>query len=224
MKMNLIAWLCLVGLVAIEMAGVVRKCDAAEAVPYSTTPNAPAVSGVRTLTPGTNTQLTAWKLQAALLKDLAQEHSSRAAEAALSNQVERVKWETELAGELQDRSARLLKVMDQVSSQSNGSEGGQPPLGTGGISEMKGMTDEEIEFLARLEDKRVKLAQELDFALEQSRGNAMQLSTNNVLENVQKIAFVEEENQRSIRSLQKEQFDLELKRLEYRAIRRLLKK
>lgn len=222
MKINSLGWLCFMGFVVVDTAPVVPGCAAAEPIPYNAGSNVPAGSGVRTLTANTNTPISVLKLQAELLKDLAQEHSNRAAQAAVSNQVERVKWETELAGEFQAQSARLLKVMDQMTKMQNGSEAA--PLGAGGAGEVKGVTDEEIEFLAKLEEKRLQVDHELDSTLEQSRFNAMQLATNNLPENVQKIAFIEEENQRYIRNLQKEQSDLDLKRLEYRAIRRFLKK
>src|SRR6476659_2471238 len=55
----------------------------------------------------TNTASVALNAQALLLKEILQEHQSRAAELTQSNQSEKARWETELVNELQEKSARV---------------------------------------------------------------------------------------------------------------------
>jgi len=223
MKMNFVVCLCFAEFVIFQMDGVIPCCSAAEPVPYNTPANVPAVVGMPVPATSTSAPPSALRLQAALLKDLAQEHTTRAAEAAVSNQLERVKWETALAYELQQRSIRLLKVIDRMNNPQNGSERAQALSEANSTNKANGTTDEELQFLATLDDKLLQLGQEINSAIERTRFNVTQLGTNTQPENIQRIGLLEEENQRYIRELQKQQFDLDLRRLEYLAIRRFLK-
>ncbi len=73
---------------------------------------------------------------------------------------------------------------------------------------------------ARLE----QLRQELSAATEDTRVLAMQIGTNKVPEDLAGMASVLGENQKLVKELQREQLDLELRKLEFQAIRKLMQK
>jgi hypothetical protein len=165
-----------------------------------------------------NVTIVALNAQAALLKELAQEHQMRAADSARSNQTEKVKWETELANELQNRNARLAKAIEELTGQQSA------VLGTNNASLKSVEGDEEAVFLARVEERLLQINQDLMATLDQARTFGLQLATNKSPENLQWMSFMVEDNQRYVRQLQKEQFDLELRKLEFRALRKSIGK
>ncbi len=160
-----------------------------------------------------NAVIVALNAQALLLKEMLQEHQDRAAKLTQKNESEKLKWETELVNELQEKSGRVQKSIDQM-SQSGAKD--QKPIG-GGV-------DDELVFLSTVEGRLEQLHQELSAAIEESRLLSMQVATNKTPEDIGAMSFVLGDNQRVVKDLQKEQLDLELRKLEFRALRKAMQK
>jgi len=161
-----------------------------------------------------NAVMVALNAQVLLLKELAQEHQQRAADLAQKNQGEKVKWETELVNELQEKSARLQKNIDQAPSWQ----------GTNVSKTRTGDVDDELVFVSTVEERLERINQEIMSVVEQSMGLAMQMATNKSPDGVPGMSDAMEENQRVMKQLQRDQLDLELRKLEFRAIRRAMQK
>jgi hypothetical protein len=69
-----------------------------------------------------------------------------------------------------------------------------------------------------------QLHQELSAAIEDGRIVATQIGTNKVPEDLAGMSSVLGENQKLVKELQREQFDLELRKLEFQAIWKLMQK
>ena len=162
-----------------------------------------------------NAVMSALNAQASLLKEWIQEHQRRAADSTQKNQAEKAKWETDLVTELQQKSAQVQKNIDQVTQASAGTNASKPGAGN---------VDEQLAFVSTLEARLEQVSQELSAAIEDSRVLAAQIGTNKVPEDFAAMSQVLDQNQRVVRELQKEHFDLELRRLEYRAMLRVLQK
>jgi arginine deiminase len=162
-----------------------------------------------------NAVLVALNAQALLLKEMLQEHQSRAAELQAKNISEKAKWESELVNELLEKSARVQKSADEMS---------QPGAEAKDLKPRGADVDEELVFLSTVEARLEQSHQELSAAIEDSRVLSMQVSTNKSPEDIGAISAVLSENQRVVKELQKEQLDLELRKLEFRAIRRAMHK
>jgi len=155
-----------------------------------------------------NSIIVALNAQASMLKQMVREHQSRATELTQKNQSEKAKWETELVSELQEKSERVQKNIDQMS---------QPDahnLKTGGD------TDDELVFMSMVQGRLAQIRDELSAASADTTRLSMEVATNKVPEAIGPISSVLAENQRVVRELQKEQFDLELRKLEFRQTRR----
>ena len=76
------------------------------------TPTYPKSISVTASSP--NNAFVALNAQALMLKEMLQEHQSRAADLTQKNEAEKAKWETELANELQEKSLRLRKRLDEL--------------------------------------------------------------------------------------------------------------
>jgi predicted nuclease with TOPRIM domain len=199
------------GLPAVDIVSAYRTNTA-----YTTNSNGPVnYTGIGyTATSASNAVMVALNAQVLLLKDLAQEHQKRAADLAQKNQGDKVKWETELANELQEKSARVQKSIDQVPSW----------MGTNGSKTTTGEVDDELVFVSRVEERLEQINQDLKSLVEQNTVLAMQMATNKSPDDIQGTSFALEENQRVMKQLQRDQLDLELRKLEFRAIRRVMQK
>src|SRR5436190_770322 len=62
-----------------------------------------------------NAVMVALNAEALLLKELLQEHQSRATELTRKNETEKAKWELELVNELREKAGRVQKSIDQMS-------------------------------------------------------------------------------------------------------------
>ena len=153
-------------------------------------------------TPGGAQQAIALDAQFRLLSDLTQEHRKKA-ESLLTNEPEKAKWESELAAELSTRASTLLAQIDDLAKQKAVSS-----------------SNDEVLFLAKVEDRLTQVHQDLTAALETGKLYAAQLQTNHISDEYLKLTGLVQENAFQVRLLQKEQSDLELKQLEFRALRK----
>jgi len=161
---------------------------------------------------GSNAVIAALNAQALMLKEMVQEHQRRAAELTQKNQSEKAKWETELVNELQEKSERVQKSIGQMS------QPGALNLKIGGDA------DDELVFMSMVQARLAQIHQELSAAMADSRALSMQMATNSTPEAIGAISPVLGDNQRVVKELQKEELDLELRKLEFRAIRKVMQK
>jgi hypothetical protein len=214
MKLCLMLIPAIVGLTSVPCA--LLAADGTVYPAYATNTRAPlnySAAG-SSATTSSNAVMVGLNAQALLLKELAEEHQKRAAELTQQSQNEKAKWETDLVNELQEKSARLQKSLEQEAL---------PGLGTNTLKAAADV-DDQLLFLSTVETGLERVRQELSAAIEDSRVLAMQIGTNKVPEDFAGLSLVLTENQRLVKELQREQLDLELRKLEFRAIRKVMQK
>jgi hypothetical protein len=160
-----------------------------------------------------------------LLSNLAQEHRKLAEEATKANQSEKALWENELAKDLSDRGSALLKQLSDVSKQRLAFEKAHKNTGVSVGSLNAAVTatrlsTHEIEFLSKLDEGLQRVDQELRGARLDSSAYAAQISTNTMPYDFERASYVLDQNARKVRQLEQEHFDLELRKLEFQALRR----
>ncbi|HWI59205.1 MAG TPA: hypothetical protein VNZ22_18400, partial [Bacillota bacterium] len=163
--------------------------------------------------------------QIKLLTDLADEHAKRSEEATKKEAPEKAKWEGERAAELRDKGATLLSQLNEITKQRLAFETSHSPvnpaeMATGALEEGKAGNSDEFIFLTRLDESLVKTRQELLALVEATKGLHAELQTNNTVEAMTRVSALVEQNERQQRLLQREQSDLELRKLEFRALRK----
>ena len=191
-------------------ARLLLVADAAET--YSTTTKPYAAGNVRSNSLAVSSSsgvMAALNGQALLLKDLLQEHQRLAADLAQKGQNERAKWETELVDQLQERSAHLQKRIEQQAS--SGSAPNESRIDAGD-------TDDELVFISTVETRLEQIRQEISGAIEDIRALSMLVSTNKTPEDISAMSFTLTDNQRLVKELEREKLDLELRKLQFRAI------
>src|SRR5262245_41383439 len=109
----------------VGLATVSRALLAGDATPYTTyatnTYAPPTYSASNSIaTSSSNAVVLALNGQALLLREMLQEHQKRAADLTQKNQTEKAKWESDLVNELQEKSARVQKSIDQAAQRSSG--------------------------------------------------------------------------------------------------------
>jgi len=162
-----------------------------------------------------NNAIVALNAQALMLKEMLQEHRSRAADLTQKNQDERAKWETELAKELQDKSTRLQKSLDEIT---------QPALLTNDLRVADADLDDQLLFISTVEARLEQINKELAAATRHTGTLATQISPDKTPEDIGAISSALDENQRFIKELQREQVDLQLRKIEFRAILKAIQK
>ena len=171
-------------------------------------PNSIAISS-------SNAVMLALNAQALLLKEMMQEHQKRAADLTQKSQSEKAKWEADLVNELQEKSARVQKSINEAT---------QPWPRTNDLKAAAGEVDDQLVFVSTVEARLEQIRQELSAAFEDSRVLAMQIGTNKAPEDMAGMSLVLGENQKLVKELQREQLDLELRKLEFRAIWKVMQK
>jgi hypothetical protein len=160
-----------------------------------------------------------------LLGSQAQEHRKRAEEAAAASQGQKSVWETELAKELRDKGDAILKQLSEVTRQRQAFEQAHKNIAAsvGSLSAATAdsrVSPQEIEFLKKLDERFDRVNQELLAARQYSFDYAEGMRTNTMTYDFQKAAAEFDQNARKIRQLEQEQSDLELRKLEFLALRR----
>jgi len=163
--------------------------------------------------------------QCRLLSDLAQEHRKLAEQAAKANQAEKARWEDELAKEFGDRSSAMLKQLNEVTKQRLAFEkthnnAGSPVSSLNAAIAATRVSSRETEFLGKLDEGLQRIDQELVAARQYASAYAAQISTNTVAYDFERASYTLDQNTRKITQLEHERLDLELRRLEFLALRR----
>ena len=160
-----------------------------------------------------------------LLSSLAVEHRKRAEEATKANQGDKAQWENQLAKELADKSSVALKQLNELSKQRIGFEQTHKSaaVSVGSLNAATAASrpsPHEVEFLTKLDERLDKVDRDLLAARDYGNTYASQMHTNTTPYDIEKASSVLEDNAKRIRQLEQEQFDLELRRLEFQALRR----
>jgi len=206
------------GLAAVATAPMLLAADATSTYSVNPASRHPPLDYSKSVSIGTsasNAVIVALNAQTLLLKEMQQEHQSRAGELKQKNESEKAKWETELVNELQEKSTQVQKMIDQMS---------QPGALERDLKGAGGNVDDELVFESTVEARLEQIHQELSAAIEDSRVLSAQVSTNKTPEDIGAMASVLGDNQKLVKDLQKEQLDLELRKLEFRAIRKAVQK
>jgi hypothetical protein len=159
-----------------------------------------------------------------LLSQIAQEHKRRA-EDLPRDQAPKVQCEIEFARELETRAASILTNLNNTGKERTAFEQAHPNYAGPGLPNpfaglTNGPTPDEIAFLGKLEDRAVDLRRQIAETIEAGRIYAAQLRTNTASYEYARIASFVQENGNAVRQLQRELTDLELRELEFRALRR----
>ena len=160
-----------------------------------------------------------------LLSSLAQEHRKRAEDAAAASQAQRTLWENELAKELGDRSEALLKQLNEATKQRQAFEQAHKNAASSSGSLNTATADtrvnpQAVEFMSKLGERMDRVNQELVTVRQYSYDYAEKMRTNTLTYDFQRAAAEFEQNARKIQQLEHELSDLELRKLEFQALRR----
>jgi hypothetical protein len=160
----------------------------------------------------------------ALLTELADEHTSTA-EALPPGQAEKAAWEKRLAQDLRDRMAAATRELGVVTKQVLNFEAAHglvapPILGFGTAGAAGGLGPDELVYLSSLQERLGRVQQELLTAMDAANSYTLELQTNNTPETVARVSFLVELNGREVRVLEREKADLELRKLEFRAMKK----
>jgi hypothetical protein len=160
-----------------------------------------------------------------LLISLEQGHRKRAEEAAAASQGPKAVWETELAKELHDKSDALLKQLSEATKQRQAFEQAHKNAAASLGSLNAGTADtrvnpQEIDFLTKIDGRIDQVNQALLAAHQYSYEYAERMRTNKMTYDFQKAAAEFDQNARKVQQLEQAQADLELRKLEFLALRR----
>lgn len=160
-----------------------------------------------------------------LLTELADLHTQRAAESSKAGTPERTKWEADLAQELNDGKAVVLGQLNDTTKRRLAFEAAHASLpaagaGSGALAEGKGLNANELLFVTRIDERLAKVREGLAASMAADKGLYAQLQTNNTAEAVGRVSALLEENSKQTRQWEREASDLELKKLEFQALRK----
>lgn len=153
-----------------------------------------------------------------LLAQLTQEHRKRADEAAAANQADRAHWEYDLVNQLDAKASDLLgrpnmpALAESLSNSVPGSTAGEPAV--------TALNADERAYLAKLQERLEEVRREIATLNTQAAYLAQQASTNALSYGYSSVGEQLQENGRELNQVQRERATLELKQLEFWALRR----
>lgn len=169
-----------------------------------------------------------WEAEAQqkLLNELAETHNKRATEARQASKTDQASWETEVAKQLQEKAAALAAAAVPTKKERSALEGLHKELNlsllvntpadvTGGFS------SSEMAYLDKLAERSLKADQETALIEESRRLYSQQILTNTVADDINRLTILMGQAQQDVRLIEQEKANLELKKLEFRALRRL---
>jgi hypothetical protein len=159
-----------------------------------------------------------------LLNQLAQEQKKRADDAP-PEQAPKAQWERSYSKELADRAAATLVLLNNTTKDRIAFEQKHPnftspflPSSTSGVT--NSFNSIENAFLAKLAERRGAIEQEIAASIEAANLYAAQMATNTGAYDATRLSSLMQDNGYYLKQLQRELFDLDLKNLEFRALRR----
>jgi hypothetical protein len=167
-----------------------------------------------------------WELNARIqqLLELADDHLKRSTDAKVGFP-DRSKWENDLALELRDQSARLVAQLNDSTKQrlaietSRGLPAGSAPS-PGPLEEAKALNADELAYVVKLDTRLLKVRQDMANVVDAGKAIYAQLQTNITTEAITRASVLIDENNGQVRQLEREVSELELKKLEFRALRK----
>jgi hypothetical protein len=163
--------------------------------------------------------------QQRLLTVLSEEHQGRAEIADKAGNAELSRWESELSKDLRARAAVALGKVTALGKQRREFEEANK-LGPAGQPEVAAalrqslLSLEESVYLERLAQRLGSLQQELNDLHETQRVCLLQMQTNNGPDEAYRLNWLLESSHRTVRDIQRQQTDLQLKQLEFRAMKK----
>jgi hypothetical protein len=159
-----------------------------------------------------------------LLTQLAQEHRKRADESP-HNQPPTAQWETELAKELDTKASFLLAPLNNTRKERLAFEQAHPDIVAFVLTysldrPANGPDSEETAFTEKLEERISSVRADIAETVEAAQLYTAQLLTNSGSYDFSRVSSLLQENGNTMKQLQRELSDLELKKLEFRALRR----
>lgn len=156
---------------------------------------------------------------------LSEERRGKSDAAQRAGQADLARWELGLAREFQERASAALARLQEVAKRRTEFERVNrlgPASQTETLAGLKPslLVAEETVYLERLDQRLGILTEELGWLQETQRLYAVQLQTNNTPDDISRISWLLEDSNRIERDLQRQQSDLQLKKLEFRARRR----
>jgi hypothetical protein len=171
-----------------------------------------------------NRRVVEFTAQSELLSQLSQEHKKRAQEAP-RDQIAKAQWESELAKELDDKALVILGLLNNIRKERLTFEQAHadllssiPPNSPARESNTRNL--DEAVFMAKLEERLAAVQQEVAEAMDAGMVYTAQLQTNTRSADYSRITSLLQDNGNTVKRLQKEAANLELKKLEFRALRR----
>ena len=163
--------------------------------------------------------------QLRLLTELSEDHAKRAPEVPNANTTEKAKWEKDLVQELRDKSTAMLGQLNDVTKRRLAFEAEHGPVasavvGSGTLEEDKNYSPNEFLYVYKLDEQILKTRQAVIATAEAAKGLYSQLQTNTTPEAVARFSDLLEENNRVKLQWERAQAELELKKLEFRALRK----
>jgi hypothetical protein len=164
--------------------------------------------------------------QQKLLNELADTHNKRAAEARQASKTDQATWETEVAKQLQEKAAALATATAPVKKERAALEEVHKELSVSLLANTpaditSGYNSSEMAYLDKLEERARNADQEAAGFIESRRLYSQQIITNNVSEDINHLTLLMGQAQREVQLLQQEKANMELKKLEFQALRRL---
>lgn len=159
-----------------------------------------------------------------LLNQLGQEHRKRA-EDTPRDQAAKSQWESDLAKELSEKASAVTSSMEEIAKERLAFEQSNRTLVASMVPNSpagatNGPSIDELSFLAKVESRKTALQQELTSATETGNLYSAQLLTNTGSYQFSRLTSQIQDNGYVIRQLQRELADLELRNLEFRALRK----
>ncbi|MGH7967695.1 MAG: hypothetical protein ACREIC_03095, partial [Limisphaerales bacterium] len=153
-----------------------------------------------------------------------QEHRKRA-EDTPRDQAAKSQWESDLAKELSERASAIASSMAEIAKERVAFEQSNPALiASLGPNSPAGATNgpsiDELSFLVKLESTKTALQQELASAMDTGTLYSAQLLTNTGSYEFSRITSLIQNNGYLTKQLQRELSDIELRSLEFRALKR----
>jgi len=194
--------------------------------------NAGAVAKIKALSPderGQYADLIRQELEASiqvkLLSALADEFRTRATEPQPKAMPEKAKWQAELAQEFRDRSSSALNRLNGLTKGRLAfeSDHGAPPAPAsilGALGEAKPLGPDELAYVTKLDERVLKLREQMALVDEENKALVSQLYTNTTPEAVASVSALLDSNTKRARLLEWEEGEIELRKLQFRAMRK----
>ncbi len=136
---------------------------------------------------------------------------------------EKARWETDLAQELRGKTVGLRDQLNALTKQRlafEAAHGPAAPQSPGALEDNKPLSADEFVYLTTLDERLVKVRQELVAVDAAAKAIHSELVTNNTPEDMQRISLLLDDNTRQARQWEREESELQLKKLEFRALRK----